>query len=146
MRRSYVFLLIIIIFLFSGCKKVRNVLIGPEPKSERIRPIEDVDLAKAIIWPKPYQFVPTQDPFKPLLGNLSFISTENLQELAEKDIKILGILFNEKEPLVLLEKPDETEVFRKGDMLAQYKIIKIEPNKVILEKENKNYVLEIGEK
>ncbi len=146
MRRLCIFFLVFLsIFVGLGCKKIKGLkeaLIKPEEEKQTVKPVESTDLAQAIIWPKPYQFDVSRDPFKPLLG----IPVENIEELVnETNIKVVGILSKEGKPLVLLETPEGVSIFREGDKIGKYTVKKIELKKVTLEKENKNFILEIGE-
>lgn len=138
-------LVFLTIFLNSGCKQIKKaLLITPQEEKPTVKPVENLELAQAIVWPKPYQFSLPRDPFRPLLGKLTLPFEENLEINAESQIKVVGILVKKEKALTLLEVLGVTGIFREGDKIGEYTLKKIEPKKVILEKENKISVLEIG--
>ncbi len=134
------------LFVNSGCKEIKKTLLITPQKEEKptLKPLENLELAQAIVWPKPYPFSLPRDPFRPLLGNLALSLEENSEINAEKQIKIVGILMRKGKPLALLEVLGVTSIFREGDKIGGYTLKKIEPKKITLEKENKISVLEIG--
>lgn len=149
MKRFLVFALIVfIIFLNAGCKKIRKMqqdLIKAPEEKPLVLPVENVELAEAIVWPKPYHFSLPRDPFKPLVGKLSLGSSEDIELTSEAQIKVVGILIKEGKHLALLEVPMGGGIFKEGDKLGKFTIKKIEPKRVLIEKDNKISIIEIGE-
>lgn len=147
MKRLLVLPLVFFLLINCGCKQIKKVILIEQPKEEKatIKPVESLELAEAIVRPKPYEFKLPRDPFRPLVGKWSLISEEDLEITSESQIKIIGILNKEKIPLALLEVLGTTSIFREGDKIGEYTLKKIESKKIILEKKNKISVLEIGE-
>lgn len=149
MKRLFIFFLVVLtVFSSSGCKRIKKLkqaLIKPAQDKQVVRPVESIELAEAILRPKPYHFTLSRDPFRPLVGKSALISLDDIQPGEESQIKIIGILIKEAKPLALLEVKEGVAVFREGDKLAEYTIKKIEPKKVILEKEDESFVLKIEE-
>lgn len=149
MKRFFIFFLISAIILsVSGCKgvkKLKEALLPSPDKKQIIKPVESVELAQAIIWPKPYHFTFKHDPFRPLAGKESLISDEKIGLGDITAVRISGIVAKQARPIALLELPEGTNIFYEGDKLGKYTVKKIEPRRVILEAEGKAFMLEMGE-
>ncbi len=147
MKRRYLLCLALLVFLSCGCKGIKKEMaaIGlakkPEPKAPQVASIE---LAEAILRPKPFSWTISRDPFKPLVGKASLLGTEDIELLSEKDIEVIGILKGEDKSVVLLELPVGMGVFREGDRIDKYILKKIDSQKVILETNGKELILELG--
>lgn len=152
MRKFFiVFLALSILFFGSGCKrikKIKEVLLPTSEKKLAIKPVESIELAQAIVWPKPYHFSLTRDPFRPLIGVPSAVPPEKIELVDITNVRISGIVVGKGRPVVLLELPElpeGTNIFHEQDKMGKYTIKKIEPKRVILEAENKSFILKIGE-
>ncbi|MDD5449490.1 MAG: hypothetical protein PHO42_02705 [Candidatus Omnitrophica bacterium] len=112
-----------------------------------LKKVENVDLAKAILKPKPYQVALPRDPFKPLYGKSSLLPLEEQETETMPDFKVVGIMSKEGAPLAILETPPKgnTVLLREGTKIEKYTVKKIEPKKVILEKGDKTFILQIKE-
>lgn len=151
MKRFYLFLLILAIFLGFGCKKIKTLektLLSPGQERPAVKPVESIDLAQAILWPRAYNFSLTRDPFQPLTEKLSLVSPDKAEAQQESDIKVIGTLIKKEGSIALLELPAGMCIFREGDRIGRYRLKKIEPKRLILEqeKENKSLILELGER
>lgn len=138
-----------IILSLCGCQKLKKILPAQFQKEEpAVKPLENLELAEAIVRPKPYAFNLTRDPFKPLVGASGVPLNLGPQTIsAAAQVKVNGILLRESQRLALLEVLGKTEIYHEGDKILDYKIKKIEPKKVILEKAEGILVLEAeGEK
>lgn len=149
MRKFFIlFLALFILFLGSGCKRIKKIkevfLLTPEKKLV-IKPVESIELAQIIVWPKPYHFTLKRDPFRPLVGALSSVPLEKIELGDLNTVKVSGIVIGKGKPVVLLELPEGTNIFHEADKLGKYTIKKIEPKRVVLEAEGKSFILEMGE-
>jgi hypothetical protein len=148
-KRFFIFFLISAIILsVSGCKsvkKLKEALLPSSDKKQIIKPVESVELAQAIIWPKPYHFTFKRDPFRPLTGKESLISDEKIGLGDITAVRISGIVAKQGKPVALLELPEGTNIFYEGDKLGKYTVKKIEPRRIILEAEDGTFMLEMGE-
>lgn len=150
--KRYISLIIIGLFLFtltSGCKELRgkivkkNVIPQGVKSSRWSQRIEDITLAEAIMWPKPYMFKFTRDPFKPLVAESQYMREVN----PETDLRLKGTGSTGNSFYAVIETPLKTKIYKIGDMVGDYKVTNIEPKKVILKKEDKDVILQIkGEK
>jgi hypothetical protein len=149
MRKFFiVFLALSILFFGPGCKrikKIKEVLLPTPERKLAIKPVESIELAQAIVWPKPHHFSLTRDPFRPLIGAPPAVIPGEIELIDISNIRISGIAVGKGRPVVLLELPEGTNIFHEQDKLDKYTIKKIEPKRVILEAENKSFILEIGE-
>ena len=150
MRKVFIFFLIpLAIFLISGCDKAKTELLGKgaSKKGQKVSKVESVELAEAILWPEPYQFKFTRDPFKPLVGEKSLSGQQDLEavSLPYTDIRVFGILkMDGGGSIVLLELPSGVGLIREGDRVGKYTVKQITADSVILEGEGKSRILEIG--
>ena len=148
MRRLFVFsLLLLLIFLGFGCRKAEKGLSKKTSESKQgIVEVDDIKLAEAILWTKPYQFSLSRDPFKPLTGESSLLMEEEMEFLnqADTDIYIFGILKKEEGSIALLELPSGVGLVREGDKIGKYTVERIDSDRVILESEGERKILEIG--
>lgn len=149
MRKFFIlFLTLFILFLGSGCKrikKIKEVFLPTPEKKLVIKPVESIELAQAIVWPKPHHFTLKRDPFRPLVGVLSSVPLEKIELGDLNTVKVSGIVIGKGRPVVLLELPEGTNIFHEADKLGKYTIKKIEPKRVVLEGEGKSFILEMGE-
>lgn len=149
MKRFFIFFLIgAILFLDTGCKRVKKLketLLPFAEKKQTIQPVESLELAQIIVWPKPYHFTLKRDPFRPLVGVLSSVPLEKIELGDLNTVKVSGIVIGKGRPVVLLELPEGTNIFHEADKLGKYTIKKIEPKRVVLEAEGKSFILEMGE-
>lgn len=151
MRRYFTFLIVFFcIFMGLGCQNIKKrVEQKMSPKKDTIEKVESVELAQAILWPKPYEFTVVRDPFKPLREKV-LPSKEVTGIDANFDLKLLGIVNIEGTVIVLIESPVKVSIFRKGDKIGDYTIQKTDTNSVILEriteKNSERIVLKMGNK
>ncbi len=131
--------LLIFVFLISGCKKVKKN-IPSQAKKKPPQKVESVELAKAILWPQPYQFK-ADDPFKPLIGKSHFLGEGAVN--VKVDLKLLGVLNLDKSWFALIKTPSKVNIFTEGDKISGYTIARILPDKVILKKEGEELILKI---
>ena len=145
-----VFIIFLIIFLCNGCKEFKilfgkkmKLKIFTKKKEQKIEYIKDLKLAESILWPQPFEFSLERDPFYPLIGGEEFLSSD-LEELPEArlDLKIIGIFIG-KQKVALLgsEESEETMVVKEGDKIGEFVVKNIDSNKVTLEKDGKEIVL-----
>lgn len=149
MRKFFIFFLIpLAIFFVSGCNKAKTRLFGKGvlKEGQKVSKVESVELAEAILWPEPYQFKFTRDPFKPLVGEKSLFGQGGLEvtSLPYMDIRVFGILKMDGGSIVLLELPSGVSLIREGDKVGKYTVKQITADSVILEGEGKSRILEIG--
>lgn len=149
MRRDFaLFLILIIIFTAAGCEKPKQNLSKSSLERADVKRVSSVNLAEAILLPKQYQFKFTRDPFLPLAGELPLACTDKSKGpvSVEPEIKVVGILVMEGRSRALLQLPSsEVGVFKQGDKIDGYTVKKIESKRVILEKADKTFILEIRE-
>ena len=154
MRVKPITLILLSVFLVTsglGCKKIESLqkaLLKPQKEEPGIEPVENTDLAQAILWPKPYPFKLRRDPFSPLLGKEALPSPDKAQIGEESKIKVIGIAIKQDNPVAIVQLPEGAFIFRQGDKVGQYTLKSIEPKRLILEDEktNKTLILETGEK
>lgn len=138
-------LLASVVFLNSGCKQIKKPFVQPREKEPTVKPVESIELAEVLLKPRPQRITLSADPFMPLVGDLSLVGTEEIELTSDAQLKVVGILSRHEEPLALLEIPTGMAVLRQGDKIGKYQVKKIEPQKVILEKEGQISVLKIRE-
>lgn len=147
MKRRYLLILAVLVLFSCGCKRIKKEMVSlglakkPEPK---VQQVESVELAEAILRPKPFQWTISRDPFKPLVGKASLLGNEDIELLSENDIEVVGILKGEDKSVVLLELPVGMGVFREGDKIDKYILKKIDSQRIILEAGGKDLILELG--
>lgn len=136
-------MILVLISVSSSCKEASA---RQQTGNAVVDEAKDIDLAESILKPRPYQFTLPRDPFKPLFGKLSLMSVEEQGEEAPPQFKVTGILIKKDSPLALLDVPSKgTFLVREGAKLDNYTVKKIESKKIILEKSDKTFVLQIGE-
>ncbi|MBP7215778.1 MAG: hypothetical protein KBA46_00665 [Candidatus Omnitrophica bacterium] len=102
---------------------------------------EEEELLEALKMQNPVELELTRDPFAPLLGALYNYVTN----VESGEFRLLGILYKEHAPLFLMETFEGIGVFKKGDTVGEYLVKNIEPQKVTLEKANKDFIFELGD-
>jgi len=146
MKRIFlIYLMISLVFLFSGCKKVKKTLVGRllPPKSE-MEQVKSIELAEAILWPKPYQFSLPADPFRPLIRQSSLSGQLEMEsKLLEAEIEVLGLLLMEDDAIALLGGPTGIALVHKGDKIGRYTVKSIFLDRVVLEDEEKSIILKL---
>ena len=80
-----------------------------------------------------------RDPMQPLINERGEIVIK-VETSGVTDIVLQGIMFSEIESTVIINN----EIYRQGDTIGNKKLIKIEPNGVIIESEGKEYFLNWG--
>ena len=144
---SVLLVILIVLVLGSGCEKKKEGLSVEASKRKPRNPqVESVKLAEAILWPKPYRFSVSGDPFKPLIYEPSLEQADIDELLSHPDIKIniFGILKMGDESIALLELPSGVSLVREEDKVGKYTVKSITPNKVILESDGESKILELG--
>lgn len=150
MKKILLSLIIFCICATTGCDVVQKSFF---PKKEKVQPakpaplIEDVDLAKAIIWPSPKEIKFNRDIFRPLVskeGELGEMmpGTNSKEDLDVSSLSLLAIYFSEN-PLALIKRLDTEErvIVRQNDRIENFVIIQVNPKEVILEKDGKQISL-----
>ena len=143
--------IIVFLLIFSlGCKDVKKIalsnILNKKPQLKIVEGIENVGLAEAILLPQPSPINISRDPFMPLTDKGFLLNSEEIKQLGEGDIHIVGILQTEDKSAALLEFKGETGLFREGDTLGNYTLRKIGPQGVVLESDGKEITLETGGK
>ncbi|MCF7908109.1 MAG: general secretion pathway protein GspB [Candidatus Omnitrophica bacterium] len=81
----------------------------------------------------------SRDPFVPLVSRNGLILIP--RETDVTNMELGGIIYSEEESVAIINN----EVVKIGDMIGEYKVLTIERRKVILEKNNQGFTLELEE-
>lgn len=114
------------------------------PKTETkasVAASKNLDLAAAILMPKPNNVKFNRDPFMPLSGSFYKAGSNG----ASGEMRLVGILYKDQAPLALMETFDGPGVFKKGDKIGEYTVLKIYSKRIILQKGKKHYTFELGD-
>ena len=141
-------LVLLVIILGSGCEgKKRDLSRKTLKREQKAQKVDSVRLAEAILWPRPYRFSISRDPFKPLIDESALATQEDIELFGLPEvikINIFGILKMEGDSIALLELPSGVSLVREGDKVDRYTVKSITPNKVVLEAEGESKILELG--
>lgn len=88
----------------------------------------------------PYSATQDRDPFLPLVNERGQILIAEEKEMS--DILLEGIIYSPQDSTAIIN----SEPFKEGDIFGDYKIIKIEPSKVLLRKDGEEFILKWEEK
>ncbi len=80
-----------------------------------------------------------RDPFYPLVDVYGRILIPKKIDIA--NLSLEGIIYSEKKPVAAING----EILTEGGQIGGFKILKIEPKKVILEKSGKQHILKLEE-
>lgn len=137
--------LYLVCFATVGCKKVKKKMLK-QPFSEEQKQnekVESVNLAKAILLPKPYKFKVQKDPFKPLLGK-TYVSEDDEDTETSLSLQLIGVVTLGDYSAALLRSPAKSGVFQVGETIDSYRIEKITSSEVVLTKGKEKVVLKMG--
>lgn len=109
---------------------------------------EQVQLAKAVMWAKPTKVVLKRDIFRPLIASREALS-QGEQAIVSGDISMLelsGTLISER-PVAFIRNTAEKKnyVVREQGLIGSFRVIKIDPKGVRLQKDGKDFYLKIPE-
>lgn len=141
MKNGFIFL--ILVFLANGCGEIKNPFVTSSKSKKAIDKVEDVELARSILWPKSYKFDVERDPFKPLIGNRDWEKQEKTI-VVKDEIKVIGVVELGERAVAFLETPFKTGTFQVGDEIGKYKIERIASNRVVLKKGKEEVILKVG--
>ncbi len=116
----------------------------PSPKKPRIvfERVQSLDLAQALVWPKPYTLKLNRDPFMPLLGKFKSISGDPAAD-EKPEIYLRGVVNVGDKGFALIESPLRTKTYKEGDLVEGYSVYKIESKSVVLKKGDKQIEIKI---
>ncbi len=114
-----------------------------EETTRKSTTVKSVELAEAILWPKPYRFPVTRDPFKPLLWKSSLSSGKIGVVEPEVALRLIGVVVLGDEAVALIGVGDKTSTVHEGDNLGGYKVERITPGEVVLDRGKKKLVLKM---
>ena len=151
MKKLSISFLISLAILCAGCKQVKRAALGKgqlkKPVTAALEKVASPELAEAILLPKPPSISVKNDPFRPLLEEgIPLFSSSELTPSDEGDIRIIGIMKTDHKAVVLLESQGKTGLFHEGEAIGKYTVKKIEPQRLTLESDNQETILEIGRK
>ena len=162
MKNEKIIAVIMLVFFLSGCDELLKTVV---PKKKRVKPpepvsvvqyMDNIDLAKLILKPAPYQLKVTRDPFKPLIEKTDGealpaapqMDSDIVRELEEKvkKIKYLGALKMGDEYSALVKTEKKKGVYKVNDSLDEFTIIEIHPDHLVLQKNRFTFKLKRGDK
>jgi hypothetical protein len=143
MRRSFL-LIVVFLVIFANFGAIAQGGISKEYPYGK-------ELSESVVWPRPYRFSDLSDPFKPLIVKKEVIveekKVEEVKEVEEKlEARLMGTVVLGSASLALVEYEQKTSTFRKGDKIGEYKINRIENDRVMLSKNKKKIILKVGGK
>ncbi|MCM8774146.1 MAG: general secretion pathway protein GspB [Candidatus Omnitrophica bacterium] len=83
----------------------------------------------------PYNNLKDRDPLVPLVSESGHILIQEKKEIG--NFILQGIIYSPQNSKAIINN----EILSEGDVLGEYRIVKIEPKRVVLEKEDKEYIL-----
>ena len=80
-----------------------------------------------------------RDPFSPLIGKNGLILIAREIDIAGMILQ--GIIYSQRNPVAIIND----EVIGAGAMIGEYKVLAIEEKRVVLEKDNQEFILKLEE-